>query len=96
MALTRQLTWHKNSQKYVEVEDTMNQWCVEYCYCIGYLINPPAPDSVRRYLLDEPHIFHCIEYFVLGGICTYLEVSRDSINIPVDFSNSCPLNLLLV
>ena len=43
-------------------------------------------------LSDDPHTFHYNYYFVFGGIRICLEVS----NVLVIFSNSCPLNLLLV
>ena len=63
-------------------------------------------------LLDDPHTFHCIDffaenyinvvnvvvfcdYFVIGGIRTWLEVSDDPTFLRT-FSNSWPLNLLLV
>ena len=53
------------------------------------------PDSVIRQLLDDPHTFHFIDYFALGGIRICLGVSRDPMFLWIS-SNSCPLNLLLV
>ena len=46
-------------------------------------------------LLDDPHTFHYNDYFVIGGIRTCLGVSDDPMFLWI-FSNSCPLNLLLV
>ena len=34
------------------------------------LIFPPVLDKVRCELLDDPHIFLCYNYVVLGGILT--------------------------
>ena len=54
--------------------------------CVIILV---SPDRVRLSLSDDPHTFHCNDYFVLGGIRTYLAV-------PWISSNSCPLDPLLV
>ena len=35
-------------------------------------------------LLDDPHTFHYQNYFVIGGIHSYIGVSNKS-NVPVDF-----------
>ena len=47
------------------------------------------------YLLDDPHTFHFNDYFVIGGIRTCLGVSDVPTFLWI-FSNSNPLNLLLV
>ena len=46
-------------------------------------------------LLDNPHMFHYQDYFVMGGIHTCLGVSVDPMFLWISL-NSCPLNLLLV
>ena len=54
-----------------------------------------SPDSVRRQISDVPRTFHCIVYFVVGGIHTCLGVFSDPMFLWISW-NSCPLNLLLV
>ena len=46
-------------------------------------------------LLDNPHSFHCNDYFIFGGIHTCLGVFDDPMFLWISL-NSCPLNLLLV
>ena len=46
-------------------------------------------------LLDDPHTFHCNDYYVIGGICTCLGVFDNPMFLRIS-SNFCPLNLLLV
>ena len=46
-------------------------------------------------LLDDPHTFHCSDYFVIGGIRTCLGVSSDPMFLWIS-SNSCPLNSVLI
>ena len=50
------------------------------CCCSAYIsyCHQTASDAN---LLDDPHTFHCSDYFVVGGICTCLGVS----DVPVDF-----------
>ena len=43
----------------------------------------------------DPRTFHCIDYFVLGGIRACLGASSDPMFLWIS-SNCCPLNLLLV
>ena len=50
---------------------------------------------MRRLLIGRSAHFHCIDYFVIGGIRNCLEVSIDPMFLWIS-SNSCPLNLLLV
>ena len=57
-------------------------------------IYPPVTGQ-RLTLLDDPHTFHCIDYFLLGRIRTSLGVSIDPMFFRVS-SKSCLLNLLLV
>ena len=54
------------------------------CCCDAYLSSCHRTASNAN-LLDDPHTFHCIDYFVIGGIRTCLGVSYDSVNVPVDF-----------
>ena len=54
------------------------------CCCDAYLSSCHRTASNAN-LLDDPHTFHCIDYFVIGGIRTCLGVSYDSINVSVDF-----------
>ena len=63
------------------------------CCCSAYLSSCYRTTSDAN-LLDDPHSFHCIDYFVLGGIRTCLGVSSDAMFLWI--SSSCPLNLLLV
>ena len=54
--------------------------CCCSCCCSPYLSSChwTTPDAN---LLDNPHTFHCIDYFVIGGIRTSSGVSK----VPVDF-----------
>ena len=65
-----------------------------YCCCSAYLSSCHRTASDVN-LLDDPHIFHCSDYFVIGEIHTCLKVSDDAIFLWIS-SNSYPLNLLLV
>ena len=65
-----------------------------YCCCSAYLSTCHRAVSDAN-LLDDPHTFHYIDYFVIGGIRTCLGVSDDPIFLWIS-SNSCPVNLLLV
>ena len=65
------------------------------CYCCSCIFILPQPDSTKRKLLDDVHTFQCDNYFVLGGIRTCLGVSSDPMFLWI-FSNSYPLNLVLV
>ena len=58
-------------------------------------IYPPVTEHVTGQLLDDPHTFHCIDYFVIGGIRTCLGVSDDPMFQWISL-NSCPLSLQLV
>ena len=64
------------------------------CCCSAYLSSCHRTASDAN-LLDDPHTFHCNDYFVIGGICTCLGVSDDPMFFWIS-SSSCPLNLLLV
>ena len=64
------------------------------CCCSAYLSSCHRTASYAS-LLDDPHTFHCLDYFVIGGIRTCLGVSDDPMFLWIS-SNSCPLNLLLV
>ena len=46
------------------------------CCCSAYLSSCLRTASDAN-LLDDPHTFHCVNYFVFGGIRTCLEVSND-------------------
>ena len=64
------------------------------CCCSAYLSSCHRTASDAK-ILDDPHTFHYNDYFVIGGIRTCLGVSDDPMFLSI-FSNSCPLNLLLV
>ena len=64
------------------------------CCCSAYLSSCHRTASDAN-LLNNPHIFHYNDYFVIGGIRTCLGVSDDPMFLRIS-SNSCPLNLLLV
>ena len=68
--------------------------CCCCCCCSAYLSSCHRTASDAN-LLDDPHTFHCQDYFVIGGIRTCLGVSDDPMFLWIS-SNSCPLNLLLV
>ena len=56
------------------------------------------PVTGQRQILTvgrSEHTFHCIDYFMLGGICTCCGVSSDPMFLWIS-SNFSPLNLLLV
>ena len=81
--------------------------CVnDFCYaetgkfCCFFVVVARIYSPVHRtasdaYLLDDPHTFHCSDYFVIGGIRTSLGVSDDPMFVWIS-ANSCPLNLLLI
>ena len=69
-------------------------YCCCCCCCSAYLSSCHRTASDAK-LLDDPHTFHCQDYFVIGGIRTCLAVSVDPMFLWIS-SNSCPLNLLLV
>ena len=62
--------------------------------CGAYLSSCHRTASDANFL-DDPHTFHHVGYFVIGGIRTCLGVSDDPMFLWIS-SNSCPLNLLLV
>ena len=64
------------------------------CCCSAYLSSCHRTAS-DAYLLDDPHTFHCSDYFVIGGIRTCIGVSDNPMFLWIS-SNSCPVNLLLV
>ena len=66
----------------------------QICCCSAYLSSCHRTASDAN-LLDDPHTFYYIDYFVIGGIRTCLGVSYDPMFLWIS-SNSCPLNLLLV
>ena len=68
--------------------------CCCCCCCVAHLSSCHRTASDAN-LLDDPHAFHYNDYFVIGGIRTCLGVFGDPM-FPWIFSNSCPLNLLLV
>ena len=63
------------------------------CCCSAYLSSCRWTASDAN-LLEDPHTFHCIDYFVIGGIRTCLRVSSDPMLLWI-FSKSCRRNLLL-
>ena len=65
------------------------------CFCCSAYLSFCHPTASDANLLDDPHTFHYNDYFVIGGIRTCLGVSDDPMFLWI-FSNSCPLNLLLV
>ena len=68
--------------------------CCCCCCCSAYLSSCHQTASDAN-LLDDPHTFHYIDYFVIGGILTCVGVSDDPMFLWIS-SNSCQLNLLLV
>ena len=56
-------------------------------------IYPSVSDCVRHKLVDDPRIFHCGKYFMMGGILTCLAVSSDLTLFWISLT-SCQLNLL--
>ena len=67
---------------------------MRYCFCTAYLSSCHRTASGAN-LFDDSHTFHCIDYFVSGGIRTCLGVSDDPMLLRIS-SNSCSQNLLLV
>ena len=63
-------------------------------YCSAHLSSCYLTAS-NDALLEDPHTFHCIDYFVIGGIRLCLGVF-DNLMFLWFSSNSRPLNLLLV
>ena len=55
--------------------------CCSCCSCYIFL----SPVSIRRYLLEDPHPFHCNKYFVFGRILTCLRVVSNPM-VPVGLS----------
>ena len=66
-----------------------------YCYCYSAYLSSCHRIASDANLLDDPHAFHCNDYFVIGGIRTCLGISDDQMFLWIS-SNSFSLNLLLV
>ena len=66
-----------------------------YCSCCSAYLSSCHRTESDANLLDNPHTFYCIDFFVVEGIRTCLGVFGDPILQWIS-SNSCPLNLLLV
>ena len=64
------------------------------CCCSAYLSSCHRTASDAN-LFDDPHTFHCNDYFVIGVICTCFGVFDDPMFQWIS-SYSCPLNLLHV
>ena len=65
------------------------------CCCYSAHLSSCYRTASDANLFDDPHTFHYNDYFVIGGIRTCLGVSDDPMFLWI-FTNSCPLNLLLV
>ena len=65
------------------------------CVCFSAYLSSCYRTASDANLLDDPHTFHCIDCFVIGRICTCLEVSNNPM-LQLISLNSCPLNLLLL
>ena len=68
---------------------------IVFLFCFSAYLSSCHRTASDANLLDDPHTFHYHDYFVSGGICTYLGVSDDPKFLWIS-SNSCPLNLPLV
>ena len=58
-------------------------------------IYSPITGQRQTLSIGQSALFRCNDYFVIGGILTCLEASKDPIFFRIS-SNFCPLNLLLV
>ena len=93
--LPRQLWCSRSSVCHAPLKSSRKQVDREVVVVVAHnLFILLSPDTDAN-LLNDPHTFHYLDYFVIGGIRTCLGVSNDPMFLWI-FSNSCPLNLLLV